>query len=172
MYPSVCPPPGLLYTSHLPLLLLFPSCSIPVNRINPCLHLSSHLSSLPHAAFASIPPPPFPRLAPATAVVSADVRCGACGGGGGEGVEPQSGDRSEAAQLHLAADLATRDQPDELPAHGKHLMNATAQICASCLLRVSVMKHPSLPRLMLFTFSFLLAPGYFAALVINDYIDC
>lgn len=86
-------------------------------------------------------PPPFLHLAPTTAVVSADVRCGACGGGGGEGVEPQSGNRSEAAQLHLAADLATRDQPDELPAHGKHLMNATAPICASCLLQVSVMKR-------------------------------
>lgn len=98
----------------------------------------SLISSL---AFVSIPPPPFPRLAPTTAVVSADVRCGACGGGGGEGVEPQSGNRSEAAQLHLAADLATRDQPDELPAHGKRPMNAAARICASCLLRVSVMKH-------------------------------
>lgn len=146
MYPSVCPPPGLLYTSHLPLLLLFFSCSIPVNRINPCLHLSSHLSSLS----STLPPmsplcpsrPPFLRLAPTTAFVSADVRCGACCGGGGEGVEPQSGNRSEAAQLHLAADLATRDQPDELPAHGKHLMNATARICASCLLWVSLMKHP------------------------------
>lgn len=155
MYPSVCPPPGLLYTSHLPLLLLLLSCSIPVNQINPFLHLSSHLSSLP----STLPPPPlrpsppsFPRLAPTTAVVSADVRCGACGGGGGEGVEPQSGNRSEAAQLHLAADLATRDQPDELPAHGKHLMNATARICASCLLRVSVMKH-SLNHLLCLDYS-------------------
>lgn len=68
---------------------------------------------------------PLPSLAlpgtlSTTALVSADVRRGARGGGGGEGVEPQSGNRSEAAQLHLAADLAARDQPHELPAHGKH----------------------------------------------------
>lgn len=54
-----------------------------------------------------------------TALFGADVWCGACGGGGGEGIEPQSGNWSEATQLHLASDLATRDQPHELPAHGK-----------------------------------------------------
>lgn len=56
---------------------------------------------------------------PNAAVVGADVWCGARGGGGSAGIEPQSGNRSEAAQLHLASDLAARDESHELPAHGK-----------------------------------------------------
>lgn len=56
---------------------------------------------------------------PNAAVVGADVWCGARGGGGSAGTEPQSGNWSEAAQLHLASDLAARDESHELPAHGK-----------------------------------------------------
>lgn len=52
------------------------------------------------------------------AVVGPDVRRGACGGERRTGAEPQPGDRSEAAQLHLPTHLAARDQPHELPAHG------------------------------------------------------
>lgn len=56
---------------------------------------------------------------PNAAVFGADVWCGARGGGGSAGIEPQSGNRSEAAQLHLASDLAAWDKSHELPAHGK-----------------------------------------------------
>lgn len=55
---------------------------------------------------------------PNAAVVGADVWCSARGGGGSAGIEPQSGNRSEAAQLQLASDLAARDESHELPAHG------------------------------------------------------
>lgn len=55
-----------------------------------------------------------------SAVVGPDVRCGSCGGERRARAEPQSGDRSEAAELHHAAHLAARDQPHELPTHGKH----------------------------------------------------
>lgn len=55
-----------------------------------------------------------------SAVVSIDVRRRSRGGERRARVEPQSGDRREAAELHLPAHLAARHQPHELPAHGKH----------------------------------------------------
>lgn len=121
-------PPGLLSTSTVPLPAAFPLARrrpLLTESIRASLHLSSHHIS-------PSPPLPHPPRLPlhgslsTTAIVSADVRRGARGGGGGEGVEPQSGNRSEAAQLHLAADLAARDQPHELPAHGKHPASTAA----------------------------------------------
>lgn len=55
-----------------------------------------------------------------SAVVSTDVRRRSRGGERRARAEPQSGDRREAAELHLPAHLAARHQPHELPAHGKH----------------------------------------------------
>lgn len=57
------------------------------------------------------------------AVLGPHVRRRPRGGERRAGAEPQSGDRREAAELHLAAHLAARDQPHELPAHGKHSHN-------------------------------------------------
>lgn len=142
MYPSVFPPHWFIHTSHL---FSLPSYFLLPSSLPPSLWIiqSSWASLLfPHHIFSpdslsSFPVFLLPPLSPftplsislvlplhlSTALVSADVWCGACGGGGGEGIEPQSGNRSEAAQLHLTSDLATWDQPHELPAHGKRLMN-------------------------------------------------
>lgn len=54
----------------------------------------------------------------APAVVSPDVRCCPCCGECCTGAEPQSRDRSEAAELHLPTHLAAWNQPHELPTHG------------------------------------------------------
>lgn len=132
---SICvpsPTPNPLVRS-LPQPSLFPLLSLSPRRrplLTESIRASLHLSS--HHISPSLPPSPLsPSPAPfsTTALVSADVRRGARGGGGGEGVEPQSGNRSEAAQLHLAADLAARDQPHELPAHGKQLKHINLSIC-------------------------------------------
>lgn len=139
MYPSVFPPHWFTHTSHLfsrsPLVFpASPSASlltIQSSVLEPLssLHLLPWLPVFPR--YVSVPPP-FAFLPlhmslvsspPSTALVSTDVWCGACGGGGSKGIEPQSGNRSEATQLHLTSDLATRDQSYELPAHGKCLIN-------------------------------------------------
>lgn len=57
----------------------------------------------------------------APAVVGPDVRCSSRGGECRTGAEPQSGDRSEAAELHLPTHLAAWNQPHELPTHGTHI---------------------------------------------------
>lgn len=57
-------------------------------------------------------------LSPPTVVICADVRCSACGGRSSARAEPQSGDRSEASELHFLTHLAARHQSHELPAHG------------------------------------------------------
>lgn len=127
MYPSVPPfiPPLNLLVCSLPQPSLFLLLShSPDLLLTESIHAHTSLlitSPPPSSPLPSTPSLPFPST---TALVGADVRRRACGGGGGEGVEPQSGNRSEAAQLHLAADLAARDQPDELPAHGKHPASA------------------------------------------------
>lgn len=134
MYPSVFPPHWFTHTSHLFSLspLIFPASfrfNHSIISALSSLHLLPWLLVFPRCV--SIPPP-FAFLPlhislvsspPFTALVSADVWCGACSGGGSEGIEPQSGNRSEATQLHLTSDLATRDQSYELPAHGKRLIN-------------------------------------------------
>lgn len=54
------------------------------------------------------------------AVFGPDVRRGPRGGERRAGAEPQSGDRSEAAELLVTTHLAARNQPHELPPYGKH----------------------------------------------------
>ncbi len=133
---SICVSSPLVYwylTSLLSLsILLYFSClspSIRVNHSNISVHTSllvasPHLTPGPFLALLLSLPPHFP-LVFSTALVGTDVWCGACGGGRGEGIEPQSGNRCEATQLHVTSDLATRDQSYELPAHGKCRINAT-----------------------------------------------
>lgn len=103
-------PPSLL---NIQFVLFFPPLTPFLS--SPYFHHPSCLSPLVHTyrLFSSC----------STALVCADVWCGACGGRGGEGVEPQSGNWSEAPQLHLTSDLATWDQSYELPAYGKRLIN-------------------------------------------------
>lgn len=54
------------------------------------------------------------------AVIRPHVWWRSCGGRRCAGAEPESGDRSEAAELHLPAHLAAWDKPHELPTNGTH----------------------------------------------------
>lgn len=103
---------------------LFPFCSLILPLSSSLLTNQSPYILFPPWLFA------FPRFTsvslhslslwvPNTAVVGADVWCGACGGGGSARIKPQSRNRSEAAQLYLTSDLAAWDKSHELPAHGK-----------------------------------------------------
>lgn len=137
MYPSVFPPHWFTHTSHLFFLSSYFTClppslltiqsSLPLPPLS-SLHLFFWLLvfllhvSTPSSAFLPLHIFCVSSLL-STALVSADVWCGACGGGGGEGIEPQSGNRSEATQLYLTSDMATRDQSYELSAHGNRLIN-------------------------------------------------
>ncbi len=82
-------------------------------------------------ASAYLSPGFFHALSPPTVVISADVRCSACGGRSGARTEPQSGDRSEASELHVFTHLAARHQSHELPAHGTCLHGYA--VCSHCL---------------------------------------
>lgn len=134
-------PPSLLnIQSVLMLLSSFLIASSPLTPClsSPCFHHPSCLSPLVHTyrLFSSC----------STALVCADVWCGACGGWGGKGIEPQSGNWSEAPQLHLTSDLATWDQSYELPAYGKRLINLRmySMYCAiNWMLIMNVHMHTS-----------------------------
>lgn len=121
-----------LFSSFIPVILSI------INASTSLLITSSALSHFPSSpCFHPSCPfclPPFVSRSLSTALFSADVWCRSCGCGGGQGIEPQSGNWSKAPELHLASDLATRDQPHELSSHGKCPTWIPCEYCLQCML--------------------------------------